>query len=329
MAKPISDNRLVKILKDQGLDIKEFRSWRSHSRNHKGAWGPINGVMVHHTVTKGESSTADILYDGHSSLPGPLCHFGIMKSGKVYLISNGRANHAGLGDDNVLDAVIDERGLPRDNEANTDGNSRFYGLECENLGNGRDPWPEKQLLAIEKVCAAICLEYGWNARSVIGHLEWQPGKIDPRGFSMNHMRDRVQRRIDAIKRGDKDPAPKPSKPKPSGDTYKVDKGDTLWGISHETGVSIGDLKDWNNLKSDEIFPGDVLKIKKPEPDKKVDPVEKKSKTYKEVWETDAARPPKGHETDRNPTWWPMSLLRYACEQLDEISKRLDALEKKL
>ncbi len=30
---------------------------------------------------------------------------------------------------------------------------------------------------------------------MIGHLEWQPGKVDPRGFSMNTMRSRVRERL--------------------------------------------------------------------------------------------------------------------------------------
>jgi hypothetical protein len=31
---------------------------------------------------------------------------------------------------------------------------------------------------------------------VIGHLEWQPGKVDPRGFSMQTMRGRIAARLD-------------------------------------------------------------------------------------------------------------------------------------
>jgi hypothetical protein len=51
------------------------------------------------------------------------------------------------------------------------------------------------LETIEKVCAAICRHHGWSARSVIGHLEWQPGKVDPRGFTMAWLRDRVRDRL--------------------------------------------------------------------------------------------------------------------------------------
>lgn len=30
---------------------------------------------------------------------------------------------------------------------------------------------------------------------MIGHLEWQPGKIDPRGFTMKAMRERITERL--------------------------------------------------------------------------------------------------------------------------------------
>jgi len=136
--------------------------------------------MIHHTVTSGTASSVELCYNGHSSLPGPLCHGVIAKDGTIYLVGNGRANHAGSGDDDVLRAVIDERELPADNEANTDGNRHFYGFEAINLGDGKDPWPAAQREAIVRASAAICRAHGWTHRSVIGHKEWQPGKIDPR-----------------------------------------------------------------------------------------------------------------------------------------------------
>ncbi|MFH8365644.1 N-acetylmuramoyl-L-alanine amidase [Streptomyces sp. NPDC018031] len=195
MASPMSAARFLDALKDEGLRVVEVRDWRTHNRNHVGPWGPVHGVMIHHTVTSGSEETVQICYDGHPALPGPLCHGVITKDGRVHLVGWGRANHAGSGDDDVLRAVIAERALPPDNEANTDGNRHFYGLECENLGNGEDPWPAAQLDAIAKAAAAICRRHGWTERSVIGHLEWQPGKIDPRGFSMSSMRARIGERL--------------------------------------------------------------------------------------------------------------------------------------
>ncbi|MEU3920816.1 peptidoglycan-binding protein [Streptomyces sp. NPDC029004] len=210
MATPLTASQLVKVLRDEGLQVVEERSWRTHNRNHKGPWGPMRGVMIHHTVTEGTQNSVDICYDGYSSLPGPLCHGVIAKDGTVHLVGNGRANHAGLGDDDVLRAVTNETALPSDNEANTDGNRYFYGFECVNLGNGSDPWPAVQLEAIEKAAAAICRAHGWTYRSVIGHKEWQPGKVDPRGFTMDSMRARIKARLG----GGPDGPPKPPAPKP-------------------------------------------------------------------------------------------------------------------
>jgi hypothetical protein len=191
----MSAGSFLSRLKAEGLTVVEVDDWEHHNRNHKGPWGPVHGVMIHHTVTSGSRRTVEICRDGYSGLPGPLAHGVITKDGRVHLVGHGRANHAGLGDDDVLRAVVAEKALPPDNEANTDGNRHFYGFECENLGDGRDPWPEAQLDAIERAAAAICRHHGWTERSVVGHLEWQPGKVDPRGFTMAAMRRRIRDRL--------------------------------------------------------------------------------------------------------------------------------------
>ncbi|MEI7030412.1 peptidoglycan-binding protein [Streptomyces pratensis] len=209
MATPLSADKMLKALRDEGLHVVEHRSWRTNNRNHKGLWGPTHGVMIHHTVTSGTGPSVDLCYNGHSALPGPLCHGVIAKDGTVHLVGNGRANHAGLGDDDVLRAVIAEKALPPDNEANTDGNRHFYGFECVNLGDGKDPWPAAQLLAIERAAAAVCRAHGWTQRSVIGHLEWQPGKVDPRGFTMDAMRSRIGKRLGGAADGPSKPAHEP------------------------------------------------------------------------------------------------------------------------
>ncbi|MGW4950678.1 N-acetylmuramoyl-L-alanine amidase [Streptomyces parvulus] len=208
MATPMTASQFAQALRNEGLVVVEVGDWEDHNRNSKGPFGPVNGVMIHHTVTKGSAKTVDICRKGYDGLPGPLCHGVITKDGRVHLVGYGRANHAGLGDDDVLRAVIDEKTAPADNEANTDGNRHFYGFECENLGDGDDPWPAAQLEAIERAAAAVCRHHGWNERSVIGHLEWQPGKVDPRGFTMASMRARVGDRL-----GSKAPAPQLPPPK--------------------------------------------------------------------------------------------------------------------
>lgn len=195
MAPPLSAGTLLRILMDEGLTVEEYKGWRTHRRPPStGAFGPINGVMTHHTVTGPKTDVVALCYNGHAALPGPLCQGVITKDGTVHLTSAGRSNHAGLGDDDVLTAVRSESYgeiPPKANEANTDGNAHFYGFECENLGDGKDPWPAKQYVAIVKANAAICRHYGWTAKSCIGHLEWQPGKVDPRGFAMTKLRSDI------------------------------------------------------------------------------------------------------------------------------------------
>ncbi|MEE1927641.1 N-acetylmuramoyl-L-alanine amidase [Streptomyces sp. TRM 70351] len=193
MATPITASALLSALRNEGCRVEEVGDWRNHHRNHVGRWGPVHGVMIHHTVTNGARKTVELCRRGYAGLPGPLCHGVITKDGRVHLVGHGRANHAGLGDDDVLRAVIAERRTPSPNERNTDGNTRFYGFECENMGDGRDPWPEAQMDAIARAAAAVCRHHGWNEWSVIGHLEWTHHKIDPRGFSMDSLRERVRK----------------------------------------------------------------------------------------------------------------------------------------
>jgi hypothetical protein len=200
MATAPSAAAFAALLRAEGLTLVEEGNWQNHNRNSKGPWGPVNGVMIHHTVTQGTTATVRIVRDGYSTLPGPLCHGMIAKDGRVHLVGYGRANHAGLGDPDVLAAVIAEKAPPTDNEATVD----------ENLGDGKDPWPAAQLLAIEQVSAAICRHHGWSARSVIRHLDWQPGKVDPRGIDWAAMQARISKRLG----GDKPTATPPQAPPP-------------------------------------------------------------------------------------------------------------------
>ncbi|MGW1614431.1 N-acetylmuramoyl-L-alanine amidase [Streptomyces sp. NPDC002285] len=210
MATPMTPREFAAKLRAEGVTVVEVGDWENHNRNGKGPWGPVNGVMIHHTVTKGSANTVEICRKGYSGLPGPLCHGVITKDGRVHLVGYGRANHAGLGDPDVLRAVTNQATLPGDDQATVDGNRHFYGFECENLGDGQDPWPEAQLAAIEKVSAAICRHHGWSERSVIGHLDWQPGKVDPRGFTMAWMREKIAKRLGV--KPQTTPPPKPVKP---------------------------------------------------------------------------------------------------------------------
>lgn len=204
MAAPLSPDRLLHILRAEGIDVVEVGSWRTHNRNHVGPWGPIHGDMQHHTVSSGEVASVELCRRGYTGLPGPLCHGVIGKSGKLYLVSAGRANHAGGGDPDTLQAVINEdyaASPPKPNVGNAngiDGNRHFYGWECVNLGDGKDPWPPAQVETMVRASAAIDREYGWSEKSSIAHREWSADKSDPFGPGMPSMpefRRRVGERL--------------------------------------------------------------------------------------------------------------------------------------
>lgn len=208
MSAPLSADALLAALKAEGCTVVEVSGWRTHNRNSKGPWSDLRGSVVHHTVTSGTASTVAILRDGYAALPGPLCHGGIMKDGRIHLIGYGRANHAGGGDPVVLAAVTNEDygdrppAPTKGNADGTDGNRHFYGWECENLGDGKDPWPAAQMDAIVRSQAALIRahrakgdSWGLEAKSIIGHLEWSDDKSDPRGFTMHSLRLRIAERL--------------------------------------------------------------------------------------------------------------------------------------
>ncbi|MGW2090403.1 N-acetylmuramoyl-L-alanine amidase [Streptomyces sp. NPDC001880] len=201
MATPLSVAAVLAALRAEGVRVVEVGNWRTHNRNSKGSWGPLNGSIVHHTVTKGTASTVRIVRDGYADLPGPLCHGMIAKDGQVHMVGWGRTNHAGGGDPKVLARVVAEDYVDRPpkptrgNSNGADGNAHFYGWECQNLGDGKDPWPAAQYDAIVRVQAALCRAHDWSAKSVIGHCEWSSDKVDPRGFTMTALRADVAERL--------------------------------------------------------------------------------------------------------------------------------------
>ena len=185
MATPMTAAQVVAQLKKWGLKYVEIPGWSTHNRNTKGAWGPVNGFIWHHTgadVSDAKDYAAGTLYKGLADLPGPLCHFSIGKDGTVYLVGWGRANHAGGGDPAVLQHVINEdySGQLRPTKGNAngvDGNAHFYGVEIQYSGSHE--MSPAQYAAARRLSAAILDFHGWTERSVIAHGEWSNDKWDP------------------------------------------------------------------------------------------------------------------------------------------------------
>ncbi|MGW2582135.1 peptidoglycan-binding protein [Streptomyces virginiae] len=241
MSDPLSADRFLAALLAEGVRVQEHPGWRTHNRNHKGPWGPVHGVIVHHTVSKGSASTVELCRAGYAELPGPLCQGVITKDGTFHLIGYARCNHAGGGDPDTLAAVTAESydvRPPVPNVGNSDGidgNRAFYGWECENLGDGKDPWTPEQLDTIERASAGVCRAHGWSAKSVIGHLEWSDDKSDPRGFAMSWMRDQIAARLGtAPTRPPTTPTPPPAsryEPYPGKNFFMAGSGAALGKVS--------------------------------------------------------------------------------------------------
>lgn len=185
MAPPLSHDRLIAILKAEGVKISEYPGWRDRERDDETGktFGPVHMILNHHTVSR--NSRDIVARDGVAGLPGPLAHIHLAKTGVATLCSAGRTNHAGLMARNAYESFLNEDAVhpaPAKSSGTVDGNDVAYGIETENLGDNEDPYTRAQYDAWVRINAAICREYDWSAESCGGHKETSiEGKVDPRG----------------------------------------------------------------------------------------------------------------------------------------------------
>lgn len=168
---------LLKVLKDAGLSVNPVPGWETRAR--PGSFGPV-GIMLHHTAG---TNSLTVIVEGRSDLAGPLANLHLPKDGTCNLVANGRCNHAGAGSSTVLGETRNDLAPPGDARVrglkdDIGGNAYYYGIEVENLGDGRDPYPQPQLDALAGACAAICRHAGWSANRVVMHREWTARHIN-------------------------------------------------------------------------------------------------------------------------------------------------------
>jgi hypothetical protein len=217
MATPMTASQIVAQLKKWDIKYVEVKTWETHNREGHGSWGPVNGFIWHHTgadVSNPAEYAASTLYNGLSTLPGPLCHFGLAPNGVVYLVGWGRANHAGGGDPVSLNHVINEDYSgqlhpTKGNSNGVDGNAHFYGVEI--MYSGSHKMTDAQYETARKLSAAICDFHDWTEFSCIGHGEWSSDKWDP-GYASGKIMDMVAVRKDikATIRAGANPTPPPT-----------------------------------------------------------------------------------------------------------------------
>lgn len=173
---------LADTLRDAGLDVAEVVGWQASGGS---TFDPV-GVLIHHTAAPDFSISQDapslqVCIHGRPGIPGPLCNILIGYSGRCYLVSSGRANHAGQG--GPWRTILKDQ-----------GNQHLIGIEIENNGVGQ-PYPRVQLDAADAATAAILAHLGRDASWCLGHKEWAPGrKVDP-SFNMDAFRAVVAARL--------------------------------------------------------------------------------------------------------------------------------------
>ena len=181
------DNDIANRLREVGLRVVEVAGWQTAGSSSFYPGGSVN----HHTAggPNGATPSFNTCINGRPDLPGPLCNVYQSRESNgddvAYVISSGRANHAGEGG---------WKGLS--------GNSSVYGLEIEHTGV--DPLPVHR-----QDIAALIHSVMWqgDVEMVCQHREWTSRKIDAaEGVDGDDFRQRVK---DARK------PPPPVKPNPT------------------------------------------------------------------------------------------------------------------
>lgn len=154
---------LADVARSTGLPVVEVPGWQHRAARDRAGKPvpmvePLGGVMLHHTATRasspGDYPSLTVVRDGRAGLSGPLCHYGLGRSGTVYVVAAGKANHAGVGH---VHGISDSR--------------RWVGIEAEHPG-GAAPWPPDQLDAYARLAVAVLAHAGLPASRAVGHREF-------------------------------------------------------------------------------------------------------------------------------------------------------------
>lgn len=176
---------LPELFRLWGIPFIEVDGWLGRGQ---GDFDDIWGVMCHHTA--GSNTPTSIITHGYAGLRGLLSQIHLPKDGVARLCGVGIAFHAGLSDGRILPGYVQRRS-GGSMKGFTAGNARIIGIEANNAGDGKDPWPEVQMRTYKLICAALVWFFQWPIDRVVGHKEYSPSrKIDPT-FNMDEFRKDV------------------------------------------------------------------------------------------------------------------------------------------
>lgn len=193
--------RLLRAVKASGLPYTVVGGAASRGR---GTMRSIQTITLHHTATprsyarSQDYPTMNVVKNGRTGLPGPLAQLGLGRSGRVYLIAAGIANHAGRS------------------RATSMTNPYAVGIEAE---GANEKWPAEQYDAYVRLVRALLDEFDLPTSRALRHAETcsPAGRKVDASFNGDSFRKAVALRPSA-------PQPKPTTPAPT-----AEKG--LFGMS--------------------------------------------------------------------------------------------------
>lgn len=254
---------LPAFLRSKGLTVVETPGWIN--RGYAGQdLTELRGYLWHHTATNraafanDDSPTLQMCINGRPDLAGPLCNMVFGRTGVIYMVATGVANHAGRGS---------AANIPTDM-----GNHYLAGIEMESSGVEPYDWTPEQLEVMPHFAAALeewgLQEFPSELRLQLGHMEYSSeGKIDPAGLpgGMDGFRARINDVLDGTV---ETPAPAPA-PAPAPETvptayepdphWEVDPGDNLQKIADWCGTDVDTLAEYNGIADKNLIkPGEWI-----------------------------------------------------------------------
>lgn len=167
---------LADALRAEGCRVSEQSGWQNRYR--PGSFNPY-GVLWHHTGTTTSYSnthpTLNTCINGRPDLAGPLCQVMIGYDGICYVISAGRANHAGAC--NGFGPFTSQR----------DGNDQLVGFEIDY--DGTQHMSPEQEDAATRCSAAVLKKFGRDEEYAARHAETSTtGKWDTGNMTGDQLR---------------------------------------------------------------------------------------------------------------------------------------------
>lgn len=191
---------LVEAARETGFPVIEVPGWQG--RGHQAFPAGMPKLVVgHHTGTptraQGDYPSLGVVRDGRSDLPGPLCNYGLGRSGTIYVVAAGVAWHAGASK----------------HLGYTSLNNKSIGIEAESAGGG--VWTSAQLDCYPRLVGACLRRMGVGTDHYVSHrAAATPAgrKPDPKGIDDDWMRAKAAEWLARPSAPANQPAPAPVGP---------------------------------------------------------------------------------------------------------------------